>query len=195
MIVGGIEASLRRFVHYDFWQDALLPSLLEDSGADMLVYGMGEKPLGLLAKALAKGKKITECRNIPSTCYLTAEEPPPGAVELPSLDQCLQQRKAFARAFATAEKEQNHYDGKVLWQKQQHAYLVQNPPAAPLTTEEMDAIYGLPFERIWHPMYDDLGGVPALAEVEFSITSHRGCFGGMRFLRHLFPSGKSDSKP
>ncbi len=190
VIVGGIEASLRRFVHYDFWDDALRPSVLEESGADLLIYGMGEKPLALLADALSHGKKIGECQEIRGTCYLTEEAPAEGELEIPGFQKCLERKKEFAQAFRIAEEEQNYYDGKRLWQKQKNSYLVQNPPPAPLTTAEMDEIYELPFARTWHPSYDPSGGVPALAEVEYSILSHRGCFGSCSFCAIGFHQGR-----
>jgi len=190
VILGGIESSLRRFVHYDFWDDALRPSVLEESGADLLVYGMGEKTLAQLADALAHGKKINDCREIPGTCYLAVEPPPAGELEIPSLEQCLGRKKDFASAYRIEEEEQNYYDGKRLWQKQKNSYLVQNPPPPPLSTAEMDEIYELPFTRTWHPSYDRLGGVPALAEVEYSILSHRGCFGSCSFCAIGFHQGR-----
>lgn len=190
IILGGIEASLRRFVHYDFWDDGLRPSILEECAADLLIYGMGEKPLAELALRLAKGKNIKECRDIPGTCYLTDELPPSNALELPGLQACREKKKDFARAFQLAEGEQNHYDGKRLWQKQRQLYLVQNRPQQPLTTAEMDEIYEMPFQRTWHPVYDAAGGIPALAEVEFSLLSHRGCFGGCSFCAIGFHQGR-----
>ena len=189
LILGGVEASLRRFAHYDFWQDNVLPSILVDSQADLLVYGMGELPLQEITAKLAAGGSIADCRRIAGVCYLTKKPPQKKVVEIPSLRQVKQSKRAFAQAFAWAEQEQNFYDGKPVIQRQQDCYLVANPPSRPLTTKEMDQIYELPFENRWHPSYDALGGVPAFAEVEFSILSHRGCFGGCSFCSINFHQG------
>jgi uncharacterized radical SAM protein YgiQ len=190
IIIGGVEASLRRFAHYDFWQNKVLPSILISSGADLLVYGMGELPLKEVAEKLAAGEGIGGCRRIAGVCYKTVKPPVKKIMEIPSLRQVTKNKRAFAQAFAYIENENNFYDGRPIVQRHDDIYLVANPPSRPLTTAEMDEIYDLPFENRWHPMYDDLGGIPAFDEVEFSLLSHRGCFGGCSFCSINFHQGK-----
>ncbi len=180
VIIGGIENSLRRFAHYDFWADEIWPSYLVKSGADLLLFGMGELPLRDVAAILAGGKGLSGCHEVPGVCYIS-QVLPKDCVELPSFTKCVSSKRTYALAFALAEAQQNHYSGKKVVQKYAEGWLVQNPPARPLSTEEMDAVYALPFNRRWHPVYDRAGGVPALAEVKFSLLSHRGCFGGCSF--------------
>ncbi|MDR2522854.1 MAG: YgiQ family radical SAM protein [Synergistaceae bacterium] len=183
LIVGGIEASLRRFVHYDYWSDALRRSILADCQADLLVYGMGERQILEIAERLAKYHPVDSIRDVRGTCYLSDSADFPGpSVELPSWEAVRGDDKgAFAEAFRLASFEQDPIRGKTLVQRQEKNFLVQLPPAPPLTETMMDEVYSLPYTRGWHPMYDAQGGVPALAEVKFSITSHRGCFGGCAF--------------
>lgn len=182
VIIGGIEASLRRFVHFDYWENKLLPSILESSGADLLVYGMGEKQVVEIADYLAGGASAEDLHYIRGTAY-AAEAVPEGEeyVELPSWTEIKADRKEFARAFKLQSKEQDPFYGKIVVQKGQQKYIVQNPSTYPLTMEEMDAIYDLPYVRTWHPSYDALGGVAALEEVQFSLVSCRGCFGSCSF--------------
>lgn len=184
VILGGVEASMRRFAHYDYWSDSVKPSWLVEGGADLLVYGMAELALQEVAAILAGGGTAADCRQVPGLAYLLplgAPLPQRRALEIPSLKQVRSSKRAFAKAFQQIDREQNFYDGKILLQRHNEVYLVVNPPQRPLTTLEMDEIYELPFTNSWHPSYDALGGVPALAEVEFSLLSHRGCFGGCAF--------------
>ena len=180
IILGGIEASLRRFAHYDYWQDKVLPSVLYSSVADLLVYGMGELAIKEIAAILKEGGSVTDCRNIDGIAYLS-EEAARGTWVLPAYEEVAQDKKAFARAFKKIDEEQNFFDGKTLAQRHGDKYVLINKPMRPLSTEEIDAVYSLPFERRWHPSYDKLGGVPAFDEVRFSLVSHRGCFGGCSF--------------
>ncbi len=182
VIIGGIEASLRRFVHYDYWENKLLPSILETSGADLLVYGMGEKQVVEIADYLAGGATPADMHYIRGTAY-ACDVLPEGEelVELPGWQQISADRKEYARAFNLQSKEQDPFYGKTVVQKGQHRYIVQNPNIYPLTMEEMDAVYDLPYMRSWHPSYDAKGGVAALEEVQFSLVSSRGCFGSCAF--------------
>lgn len=182
VVIGGIEASLRRFVHFDYWENKLLPSILESSGADILVYGMGEKQVVEIADYLAGGARAEDLHYIRGTAY-AADALPEGEeyVELPGWAEITADRKEFARAFRLQSKEQDPFYGKMVVQKGQQKYIVQNPSIYPLTMEEMDAVYDLPYVRTWHPSYDKLGGVAALEEVQFSLVSCRGCFGSCSF--------------
>ena len=182
VVIGGIEASLRRFVHFDYWENKLLPSILESSGADILVYGMGEKQVVEIADYLAGGARAEDLHYIRGTAY-AADVLPEGEeyVELPGWAEIIADRKEFARAFQLQSKEQDPFYGKMIVQKGQQKYIVQNPSIYPLTMEEMDAVYDLPYVRTWHPSYDKLGGVAALEEVQFSLVSCRGCFGSCAF--------------
>ncbi|MCX7971294.1 MAG: YgiQ family radical SAM protein, partial [Negativicutes bacterium] len=194
LIVGGIEASLRRFVHYDYWQDRVLPSILRDCGADLLIYGMAEKPLAEVAERLAAGRQLTALPAIGGTCQLLTAGQLAQAGDYRSIagwDEICADRKKFAVAWREQEEEQNPFDGRPVVQGQGDGqYLYQAPPARPLTTAEMDELYRLPFQRRWHFIYDQDGGVPALAEVRFSITSQRGCFGGCSFCALTFHQGR-----
>ena len=182
VVIGGIEASLRRFVHFDYWENKLLPSILESSGADVLVYGMGEKQVVEIADYLAGGARAEDLHYIRGTAY-AADALPEGEeyVELPGWAEITADRKEFARAFRLQSREQDPFYGKMVVQKGQQKYIVQNPSIYPLTMEEMDAVYDLPYVRTWHPSYDELGGVAALEEVQFSLVSCRGCFGSCSF--------------
>ena len=180
IVIGGIEASLRRFAHYDYWSDTVRRSVLIDSKADVLIYGMGEKQIIALAEALDAERLGKELPTIKGICYV-ANEVPEGAIECPSYEAISTDKNIFAKAFKIQFDEQDPYYGKAVAQGHGNRYVVQNSPALPLTQEEMDHVYSLPYTRKWHPMYDGAGGVPALAEVQFSITSHRGCFGSCSF--------------
>ena len=182
IIIGGIEASLRRFAHYDYWSNKVRHSILLDSKADILSYGMGERSVAEIADALAEGKTTAEMYDIRGICYVTNRAPlSDKAVMCPSYEEVRDNKKAFAEAFKIQYEEQDPYYGRTIIQPSESRFVVQTPPALPLTTEEMDAIYELPFQRRWHPMYDEAGGVPALQEVQFSLTSQRGCFGHCHF--------------
>ncbi len=188
VIIGGIEASLRRFVHYDFWDDALRRSVLFDSKADILVYGMAEHSLKRLAQGLNDGKTLLELSLVPGICYVAGQQPEKGVI-LPSYEECLEAKTAFADSFRLAYQEQDPIRGKTIIQRHTDRFLVQNPPAPLLTTKEIDYIYNLPFQRTHHPRYNETG-IPALTEVKFSITSHRGCFGACSFCALHFHQGR-----
>lgn len=180
VVIGGIEASLRRFAHYDYWSDTVRRSILMDSKADVLIYGMGEKQIREIAEALDKDQLQKRLPAIKGICYV-ANTVPENAIECPSYEAISADKEIFAKAFKMQFDEQDPYYGKTVAQGHGNRYIVQNSPALPLTQEEMDHVYSLPYTRKWHPMYDAAGGVPALAEVQFSITSHRGCFGSCSF--------------
>ncbi len=181
LIIGGIEASLRRFAHYDYWSDTVRRSLLQDSKADVLIYGMGERQIVALAKSLEKDTFAEDISSIRGICYMTRDISALEAVVTPSFEDIKESKKKFAEAFKLQYEEQDPYYGKIVVQGHGDRFVVQNPPAMPLTMAEMDAVYALPYARTWHPMYDDLGGVPAIEEVRFSLVSHRGCFGNCSF--------------
>ena len=175
ILLGGVEASLRRFAHYDYWDDRVRNSCLVDAGADALLFGMGERSILRAAKWLEEGRPIADMR-VPGTCVMVSE-PPEGALVLPAMEEVAADRAAYARAFKTQYDEQDPVRGHALCQKHGKRCLLQNPPDMPLSRQELDEVYALPYERAWHPMYDRDGGVPALAEVKFSIAHVRGCFG------------------
>lgn len=181
VIIGGIEASLRRFVHYDYWENKLLPSILESSSADLLVYGMGEKQVVEIADYLSGGASIEDMRYIRGTAYAADTLPEEEYVKLPGWKAIRDDKRFFAQAYNLQSREQDPFYGKPVVQRGQNKYIVQNPPVYPLTQEEMDAIYDLDYMRSWHPSYDAQGGVAALEEVQFSIVSCRGCFGSCAF--------------
>lgn len=189
MIIGGIEASLRRFAHYDYWSDSLKRSVLLDSGADMISYGMGEKSILAIARALNEGMSIRDIHDIPGTVYRTMELP--GGVILPSYEELCRDKKAYAESFRIQYENMDPFTGKVLAEPyEKQGYLVQNPPSKPLTTQEMDEVYGLPYTRTYHPMYEKMGKIPAIEEIKFSLTSNRGCFGGCNFCALTFHQGR-----
>ncbi len=191
IIIGGIEASLRRFAHYDYWDDRVRNSILVDSSADLLIYGMGENPLLEIGNLLKYGKNIKDIKDIRGTCYMADENSlPKDAIELPSFEKVSQDKMEYAKAFKIQFQEQDAVTGKALYQKHSLKYLVQNPPQYPLSTETMDLVYRLPYMRTYHPIYENLGGIPAIKEVEFSITSHRGCFGSCSFCALAFHQGR-----
>ncbi len=203
VVVGGLEPSLRRFTHYDYWSDALRPGILFDCDADIMVYGAGERSIIEIAALLDRGVPVRKIRSVRNTVVLSTLEDMPGklreavasedrsVVVLPPHDTVSRDRKAFAQAFMMAYREQDPVRGKpVLQMGPDGRYALQNPPQKPLSEKEMDRLYAFPYVRAWHPMYDREGGVPALAEVEFSITSHRGCFGGCTFCAIGFHAGR-----
>ena len=181
LIIGGIEASLRRFGHYDYWSDTVRRSILVDSKADVLIYGMGELQIIELAEALDQNRFEESLPNIRGICYMSKEIPSIECVESPSFEEIKTDKMAFADAFRIQYDEQDPFYGRPIVQKHGDRYVVQNVPALPLTQEQMDAAYDLPYTRKWHPSYDDKGGVPALSEVQFSLVSQRGCFGSCSF--------------
>ncbi len=188
ILLGGVEASLRRFAHYDYWDDRVRNSCLVDAGADVLLFGMGERSILRAAKWLEEGRPIADLR-VPGTCVMVSE-PPAGALVLPAMEEVAADRAAYARAFKTQHDEQDPVRGHALCQKHGKRYLLQNPPDLPLSRQELDDVYALPYERAWHPMYDRDGGVPALAEVKFSIAHVRGCFGACNFCALTFHQGR-----
>lgn len=181
LIIGGIEASLRRFGHYDYWSDTVRRSILVDSKADVLIYGMGELQILELAEALDQNRFEESLPNIRGICYMSKDIPSIDCVECPSFEEIMADKMAFADAFRIQYDEQDPFYGRPIVQKHGDRYVVQNVPALPLTQEQMDAAYDLPYTRKWHPSYDDKGGVPALSEVQFSLVSQRGCFGSCSF--------------
>lgn len=182
VIIGGIEASLRRFAHFDYWENKLLPSILLESKADLLIYGMGEKQIVEIADYLAGGAAVEDIRYVRGTAYLADDlQELEEYVELPSWDAILKDREAFARAYHLQSKELDPFYGKVVVQKNRQKFVVQNQVPYPLSQEEMDMIYDLDYQRTYHPSYEKHGGVPAIEEVQFSIISCRGCFGSCSF--------------
>lgn len=191
VIIGGIEASLRRFAHYDYWYDKIQPSILAESGADLLVFGMGEHQLIEIAHELHQGVTIENIQDVAGTCYKVPNfDYVWDYTKLPSFAEVKKDKRVFAEAFKTEYLEQDAFRGKRLAQQNGDCCIVQNPPAKPLTTEELDELYELPYERTWHPVYDTAGGVPAIKEVQFSITAQRGCFGGCNFCAIISHQGR-----
>lgn len=189
VVLGGLEASLRRFAHYDYWDDAVRHSILADSGADLLVYGMGERAIVEIADALNSGLSIADITYIAGTCFMaTSLDRVYEYSETPSYMEVAADKRAYARACMQQYREQDAVRGKRLVQKHEKSYLVVNPPAAPLTRAELDAVYALPFTRRPHPRYKE--HIPALDEVEFSLTSCRGCFGACSFCALAFHQGR-----
>ena len=192
IILGGIEASLRRLSHYDYWSNRVKRSVLLDSGADLISYGMGEHSIVEIAEALESGIPIEEITYIPGTVYKSktlerAFEP----ILLPSFEKVQTDKKAYADSFAVQYKNTDPFTGKPLAESYgNRGYVIQNPPAKPLSQQEMDDVYDLPYTGRYHPMYDSQGGVPALEEVRFSLTSNRGCFGGCSFCALTFHQGR-----
>jgi len=186
--IGGIEASLRRFAHYDYWDDRVRNSILVDSGADFLMYGMGERTIVQMADALRQGLDPREMA-MPGTCTMN-KEPGEGYIVIPSAEEVAKDKKAYADSFRVQYDEQDPIRGKGIAQKHGKRYLNQHKPAMPLSREELDSVYALPFLRQWHPMYAPMGGVPALDEVKFSIAAVRGCFGACSFCALTFHQGR-----
>lgn len=192
VIIGGIEASLRRFAHYDYWDDKVRRSILLDTKADLLIYGMGEKTIVQIASLLSYGMKIDKINSVKGTVYTSKEIPPFGEyVEVPGFEAIVNDKTAYGEAYVLQSLEQDTINGKTLVQKHDKRYIVQNPPQSSLTQEEMDEVYNLPYTRTYHPMYEEKGGIPAITEVKFSITSHRGCFGGCSFCALTFHQGRT----
>ena len=192
VIIGGIEASLRRLAHYDYWSDTLKRSILLDSGADLLLYGMGERSIVEVADALDSGLDIRDITFIPGSVYKTKSlESVYDAITLPSFDEIKQSKRKYAESFYTQYINTDPFSGQRMVEKYgEHLYVVQNPAAKPLTTAEMDRVYGLNYMRTYHPSYEAAGGVPAIEEVKFSLVSNRGCFGGCSFCALTFHQGR-----
>jgi uncharacterized radical SAM protein YgiQ len=191
LIIGGIEASLRRFAHYDYWSDHVRRSILIDSRADLLIYGMGEKQIKEIAAQLKQGINVADIKNVQGTCYRTTTlDTVWDYIEIPSYEKVNTSKSDFAEAFKIQYQEQDPIRGKTIAQNHGEYYVIQNKPAMPLTTVEMDEIYDLPYQRTYHPMYEQFGGVPAIQEVKFSLVSHRGCFGGCSFCAIVSHQGR-----
>lgn len=192
IVIGGLEASLRRFAHYDYWDDAVRPSILADSTADILVYGMGENQTIEIARRLKKGEPVGEITDVRGTCVLvpTRQYEPRPCAECASFEQVCADKKQYAISCRIQQDEQDAVRGKTVIQRHGQDILIQNPPMPPLTTQELDRVYELPYERRWHPSYDAVGGVPGLEEVQFSITHNRGCFGACNFCSIAFHQGR-----
>ena len=220
IIIGGIEASLRRFSHYDYWSNTVKRSILLDSKADLLIYGMGERAIIEIANQLKDGKSAREIRNVRGTCWYTGKESDINALKnsdlsfpcstressknknfiyLPSFEEVKvdtpESKQKYALSYLIQEQNTDAINADILIEKTDSRFVVQNPPAMPLSTEEMDKIYSLPFTRKWHPMYDKpaangKSGIPALSEVKFSLTSCRGCFGACSFCAITFHQGR-----
>ncbi len=191
VIIGGLEASLRRFAHYDYWDDKIRRSILFDSQADLLSFGMGERSIAEIAHRLAEGENIKDIHDVRGTCYaVPVSETPYGGAECPSFENTVKSKKEYAVSCRIQQDEQDFFRGKAVKQRHGNMMLVQNPPAMPLSTPEIDEIYALPYERNYHPMYEKDGGVPGIEEVKFSITHNRGCFGACNFCSLAFHQGR-----
>ncbi len=191
IIVGGIEASLRRLAHYDYWSDSLKRSVLMDSGANLISYGMGERSIVEIADALASGMAVSDITFVDGTCYKTKRlEDVYDYILLPDYQELLADKRKYAESFYTQYCNTDPFAGKRLVEPYGTVYVVQNPPAKPLTMQEMDDIYDLPYCRTYHPMYEAAGGIPAISEVQFSLVSNRGCFGGCNFCALTFHQGR-----
>lgn len=196
VIIGGIEASLRRFAHYDYWSDTVMPSILVDSQADLLIYGMGERPFLDILALLDKGVDIVSIKDVRGTAYLAdnlpkhiAEGVSQGKVTFcPTLAEVRQNKRQYVRAFNIQNNNSDSITAKIVVQRHGDKYVIQNLPQLPLTEQEMDMVYALPYQRTYHPMYK--GGVPAIEEVKFSLTSVRGCFGRCSYCALTFHQGR-----
>lgn len=191
IVIGGIEASLRRFAHYDYWSNSVRKSILVDSGADLLVYGMSENQIVEVANALNDGLRAKYISFINGTCFLVDDKDYVyDYVEIPSFKEVSEDKIKYAQAFKVQYQEQDPVTGKTIIQKHGTKYVVQNKPAMPLTREELDKVYGLPYMKTYHPIYEEAGGIPAIEEVKFSIVSSRGCFGSCHFCALTFHQGR-----
>ena len=200
VVIGGIEASLRRFAHYDFWEDKVRRSVLFDAKADLLIYGMAERAVLELAQRMRSGEKLADIRDVRGTAYIGISPHPAsghplpqgeglGVREIPSFEEVSADKEKFAEAFRLAYLQQNPWSGKIVTQKHGNRDLVCNPPALPLTEAEMDVVYALPFEKTPHPSYKET--IPAWDQIKTSITGHRGCFGGCAFCAITMHQGKT----
>ncbi|MDO4322053.1 MAG: YgiQ family radical SAM protein [Lachnospiraceae bacterium] len=191
IIVGGIEASLRRLAHYDYWSDSMKRSVLMDSGANLISYGMGERSIVEIADVLASGMDVSDITFVEGTCYRTKHlENVYDYILLPDYQELLKDRRNYAESFYKQYCNTDPFCGKRLVEPYGTVYVVQNPPAKPLSMQEMDDVYDLPYCRTYHPMYEAAGGIPAIAEIKFSLVSNRGCFGGCNFCALTFHQGR-----
>lgn len=194
VILGGLEASLRRFAHYDYWSDRVMPSILVDSGADLLSYGMGERSIRAIAALLKKGTAVSQITGLQGTCYLTLQPDLQGPfVECPSFEAVRTDPIAEATATRIQYEEQDAVRGKIILQKHGAQTLVQMPPSPPIETAEFDRVYELPYTKEPHPMYAAMGGVKSIEEVRFSLIHNRGCFGACNFCSLAFHQGRAIS--
>jgi len=193
IIIGGIEASLRRLAHYDYWSNRLKHSILVDSQADILVYGMGENASIEIAEALEAGIDVKDITYVKGTAYKSKTiDNLDDYIELPSFDELTNDKINYAKSFKIQYDNTDHFTGKILVEKyNDHQYVVQNPPAKPLSESEMDRVYSLDYARTYHPSYEPLGGIPAISEIKFSLVSNRGCFGGCSFCALTFHQGRT----
>ena len=192
IILGGIEASLRRLAHYDYWSNKLKRSILLDSGADLISYGMGEHSIIEIADALNSGLSVQDITFIDGTVYKTRKrEDIYDAIELPHYEALLADKREYAKSFYTQYCNTDPFVGKRLFETyDEKLFVVQNPPAKPLSQSEMDFVYALPYQRTYHPVYEEAGGVPAISEVRFSLVNNRGCYGGCSFCALTFHQGR-----
>lgn len=192
IILGGIEASLRRLAHYDYWSDSYKRSILLDAGADLISYGMGEKSIVEIAEALDAGLAVRDITFIRGTVYRTQDiSSVYDGVMLPSYEECREEKRFYAQSFMKQQENTDPFRGRTLVEAYPNkVFVVQNPPAEPLSMQEMDDVYDLPYMRAPHPSYEKAGGVPAMAEVKFSLISCRGCFGGCNFCALTFHQGR-----
>ena len=193
LIIGGIEASLRRLTHYDYWSDSLKPSILIDSSADLIAYGMAEKAIVIIADRLSHGENIKDITQVPQTAFCAKELPSVGnesMLVLASFEECMKSKKAFARNFVIIEEESNKIEQRTLAEKALDNYVIVNPPFPVLSQEEIDNIYDLPFTRRPHPRYNRKEQIPAFEMIKDSVTIHRGCFGGCSFCTISAHQGK-----
>ena len=190
LVIGGVESSLRRFAHYDYWSDSVMPSLLQDTEADLLSFGMGELQTAEIADRLKRGEPISGLTDIDGTAYMTDSVAGINALTVPSYEECCNSKRQYAIACRIEYDEQDAVRGKRIVQKHGGRYVVQNKPMRMLTTQELDAVYALPYMRYYHPVYERLGGVPAIKEVEFSVTHNRGCFGACNFCSIAYHQGR-----
>ncbi|MBM7614105.1 YgiQ family radical SAM protein [Alkaliphilus hydrothermalis] len=191
IILGGIEASLRRFAHYDYWDNKVRRSILLDAKADLIVYGMGERQIIEIAEALESGLPVSEITFIRGTVYKTKDKSRAyQPIFLPHYDEILDSKKKYAESFMIQYNNMDSIVGKPLVEPYRNNYVVQNPPNEPMTQSELDSIYSLPYMRTYHPIYEKKGGIPAIKEVKFSLISNRGCFGNCNFCAITFHQGR-----
>ncbi len=188
LLIGGVEASLRRFAHYDYWDNKVRRSILFDSRADLLMYGMGERQIAEIADLLNSGVDIGDITTVAGTCFIQSHAD--GYKVIPSYEECVSDKRAYAVSCREQYREQNPYLGEALAQEHGGRFLIQNPPQPPLDTYELDEVYELPYMRRPHPMYDKYGGIKAIEEVKFSISSNRGCYGSCNFCALAFHQGR-----
>ena len=193
VILGGLEASLRRFAHYDYWDNKVRRSILVDSRADILTYGMGENILRRIAELLDRGVPVKKIRDVRGTVYLCNPEDPVHYEVAATFDYNVlkNDKRAYAEAFGIQYKNQDSINGRAICERYDNKLLVQNPPMPPLEREELDHVYALPYQRAYHPSYAAAGGVPGIEEVQFSLTHNRGCFGGCNFCALAFHQGRT----